>query len=161
MTSVLLGFLLTFLSFLHPFYVSVTEIEQNPETMVLQVSSRIFFDDLERALNRAYKIKTNILKPTDRKQTDAMIAAYVVTHLKIKVNGEPVVLKYLGYEIEEEAAWCYFETVKTAPVKKLEIRNDILFEQHESQINMMHVTIGGKRKSTKLDNPAATASFSF
>ncbi len=161
MTSVLLGFLLTFLNFLHPFYVSVTEIEQNPETMVLQVSSRIFFDDLERALDRTYKKKTNILKPADRKQKDAMIAAYVNAHLKIRANGEPVVLKYLGYEIEEEAAWCYFETVKTAPVKRLEIRNDILFEQHESQINMMHVTIGGKRKSTKLDNPAATASFSF
>jgi len=161
MTSVLLGFLLTFLSFLHPFYVSVTEIEQNRETMALQVSSRIFFDDLERALNRTYKVKTNILRPTDRKQVDAMIAAYVTAHLKIRVNGEPVVLKYLGYEIEEEAAWCYFETVKTATVKKLEIRNDILFEQHETQINMMHVTVGGQRKSTKLDNPAATASFSF
>ena len=161
MTSILLGFLLTFLGFLHPFYVSVTEIEQNPKSMVLQVSSRIFFDDLERALNLTYKVKANILKPADKKQTDAMIAAYVTAHLKIKANGEPVVLKYLGYEIEEEAAWCYFETVKTAQIKRLEVRNDILFEQHESQINMMHITVGGLRKSTKLDNPAATASFSF
>jgi hypothetical protein len=153
--------LLSFIHIFHPFYVSVTEIKQNPKTKTVQVSARIFFDDLERALDKKYKVNVNILKPASKKQVDHLIAAYINEHLKLKINGQPLSLKYMGYEIEEEAAWCYFESEATGPVKTLAIQNDVLFEQHESQINMIHATVNGKRQSTKLDNPDSRASFSY
>lgn len=153
--------LFSWLNVFHPFYVSVTELEQNVKTKTVQVSVRIFFDDFEKALGARYKAKVNILKPADRKQLDLMISGYVMEHLKIKTNGAAVVLKYQGYEIQEDAAWCYFETVPLKDIKQLSIQNDILFEQHESQINMIHAIVDGKRKSTKLDNPNSKAEFSF
>jgi hypothetical protein len=154
--------LLLFISyFYHPFYVSVTEITQNPKTKVIQVSSRIFFDDLEKAIDKKYKTSINILKPKDKKQVGAYVSAYVMDHLKIKVNGLPLNLKFVGYEIEEEAAWCYFESEEVAPLKQLVIQNRILYEQHESQINMIHTTVNGKRQSTKLDNPSSNAQFNY
>jgi hypothetical protein len=39
--------------------------------------------------------------------------------------------------------------------------NNLLYEQHETQINMIHAVVNGKRKSTKLDNPENTATFSY
>jgi len=153
--------LVIFFNMFHPFYVSVTEIEQNQKTGTVQISTRIFFDDLEKALDKRYKTNINILKPVNKKQVDALISAYVKAHLKIKANNKELVMKYVGYEIEEEAAWCYFETDKTGPVRNLSVQNDILFEQHDSQINMVHVIVGGKRKSTKLDNPNGQTEFSF
>jgi hypothetical protein len=153
--------LVIFFNIFHPFYVSVTEIEQNQKTGTLQVSTRIFFDDLEKALDKRYRAKVNILKPADRKQVDALISAYVKEHLKLKANNKELVMKYVGYEIEEEAAWCYFETDRTEPVRNLSIQNDILFEQHDAQINMIHAVVAGKRQSTKLDNPKDKVSFSW
>jgi hypothetical protein len=52
--------------------------------------------------------------------------------------------------------------VKDIPsVKKIDIHDDLLNAQHAEQINMLHVTVGGQRKSTKLDAPDADTSFSF
>lgn len=154
-------FLLLWLNIFHPFYVSVTEIVHHKATGTVQVSVRIFFDDFEKTLEEKYKTKVNILKPADRKVVDGLIAACVKDHLKISANGKVLDLKYQGYEIEEDAAWCYFETAKVGSIKKLDVENDILFEQHTLQSNMIHVTVNGKRKSTKLDNPNGKASFSY
>lgn len=153
--------LLLWLNIFHPFYVSVTEIVHNKNTGTVQVSVRIFFDDFEKALEEKYKKKVNILKPVDRKQLDILIAAYIKDHLKLKTNGKPLDLKYQGYDIEEDAAWCYFETAKVTTITQLNVENSILFEQHESQSNMIHAIVNGKRKSTKLDNPEKDVTFSY
>lgn len=149
------------LNIFHPFYVSVTEIDYGPKTKTVQVSVRVFFDDFESALYKRYKTSINILKPKDRKQVDGLISDYIKNHLQIKANNKLLTLKYLGYEIEEDAAWCYFESEKIESVQKLNIQNDVLFEQHDSQINMIHATVNGKRKSTKLDYPEKLVEFSY
>jgi hypothetical protein len=41
------------------------------------------------------------------------------------------------------------------------VHDDLLFTEHPEQINMLHVTVNGERKSTKLDNPDTNASFMF
>lgn len=153
--------LLCWLNIFHPFYVSVTEIVQNKNTGTVEVSVRVFVNDFEKALEENYKKKVNILKPVNRNQLDILIAAYVNDHLKISTNGKMLNLKYLGYEIEEDAAWCYFESVDAGPIKQLNIKNDILFEQHESQSNMIHAIVNGKRQSTKLDNPRCEVRFIY
>jgi len=146
---------------LHPFYVSVTEIRHNAAQQELQVSSRIFYDDLENTLKKEYKTPVDILHPANRKTVDGLIADYLGKHLHITIDGKPVTLHYLGYQVEEDAAWCFLEVKGIATVKKVHIINDILYEAHESQINMMHVVVHDVRKSTKLDNPARVADFVF
>lgn len=152
---------ISWLYLFHPFYVSVTEIEHNPKTKTVQVSVRVFFDDFERALNQRYKTNVNILNPKDKKKMDQVISDYVKEHLKLKLDNNLLELKYVGYEIKEDAAWCYFETAKITSIRSLDVENRLLYEQHDSQINMIHVIVGGKRKSMKLDNPNSKASFTF
>ena len=153
--------LYAFLNFLHPFFVSVTEVKHNDKTKNLEISCKVFFDDFEAALEKKYQTKLNILKPTENAQINPIIQDYLQKHLQIKLNGKPVNAKYLGFEIEEDAAWCYLEIPKVNQVKRLEIRNDILFDEHASQTNLLHVTVKGKRQSTKLDNPESNAAFAF
>lgn len=151
---------LTFYLF-HPFFVSVTEITHNEKAKTLQVSCKIFFDDFETALEKKYKIKVDILKTADRERTNPLIEDYLAKHLQISVNGKLVSMRYLGYNIEEDAAWCFLEVPKVSQVKRMDIKNDILFEDHAAQINMLHITVKGKRQSTKLDNPESQASFNW
>lgn len=146
---------------LHPYYVSVTEIKHNAGEQRLEISCRVFSDDLESALNKLGHGKVDILNTKNFAQVNPLIAEYIPKHLKISINGKAVNLRFVGYELESEATWCYFEVEGIRSVKKITISNDILYAEHEEQINMMHVIVGGVRKSTKLDNPASTAAFSF
>lgn len=154
-------FLIGLLPLLHPFYVSVTEVRHNEKNKTLEISCRVFFDDLEAALENTYEVKIDILKPTDRDQVNRLIDDYLRKHLQLSVDGKPLTLQYVGYEIDEDAAWCYFEAPEVPHVKRIDIRNDVLFAEHRTQTNMIHVLAGGTRKSTKLDNPQRSFSFTF
>lgn len=149
------------LFFLHPFYLSVTEIRHNPAHKSLEISCRIFADDLENALKKQSNTTFDIIQPQNRVMVDTLIARYIRQHLQINVDGRMVAPRYLGYKIEEDAAWCFLEVAGVARVKKLELKDDILYEAHETQSHMIHVIVNDKRQSTKLDNPKANASFVF
>ena len=153
--------LLILFTILHPFYVSVTEINHNKNAHTLEISSRIFLGDLEHALEKEYNQKVNILKPVDKKKVEQMIAGYVGKHLILSVNGKPVSMNYVGYEIEDDGAWCYFEVPNVTKVEQMVIRNDILFKYFPDQTNMIHASAQGNRKSIKLNNPDSEVSFKF
>lgn len=146
---------------MHPFYVSVTEIKHNPKTQSVEISCRMFYDDLEHALEKDNKTALDIVKPKDKAQLNRFINEYVKKHLSLRADGKPLNLSYVGYEIQEDGAWAYFEVKGVPSVKKIDIHDDLLNALHPEQINMLHVTIGGNRKSTKLDAPDADTSFSF
>jgi len=148
-------------SLFHPFFVSVTEIKHNEKAKNLEISCKLFFNDFENALEKKYKKQLDILQPSEEKIITPLMQDYLIKHLQVTVNGRPAPLHLIGYEIEEDAVWCYLEASKINQVKKIEVRNDVLFDEHDSQTNMLHLTVKGKRQSTKLDNPTSTATFTF
>jgi hypothetical protein len=150
-----------YLGNMHPFYVSVTEIRHNNAKQSLEVSCRVFADDFENTLKRTYNTTFDIIKPTNRTLVDSLAADYIKKHLIVNIDGKTVQLQYLGYKIEEEAAWCFLEAKVGPTVKTLRLKDDLLFESHDSQVNMVHVIVKDERKSTKLDNPKADAEFNF
>ncbi|MBC7653762.1 MAG: hypothetical protein H7098_04715 [Oligoflexus sp.] len=121
----------------------------------------MFFDDLENGIENENHVRFDIIKPVDKTKVNALIASYIKKHLQIKVDGKLLTMNYLGYEIQEDAAWCYLEIPKVNKVSNIEINNNILFKLHSEQINMLNVTVNGKRQSTKLDAPTSRASFGF
>ena len=153
--------LILWFNLLHPFFVSVTEIKQNPTNHSLEISCRMFSDDLEKALEKQFHVQLDVIKPKDKVQMNKLINEYVKKHLLIRADGKLLNYTYVGYEIQEGAAWSYFEVKGIEPIKRVTIHNDLLYEQHPEQVNMMHVTIGSQRKSTKVNYPDADASFSF
>ena len=153
--------IVSWLSFFHPFYVSVTEINHNARSQAVEVSCRIFYDDLERTLEKQYHTRVDIVKPADKTKMNQLLNDYIKKHLIIKADGKVLALSYVGYEIQEDAAWTYFEVKGINKVKKFEVHDDLLFTEHPEQINMLHVTVGGQRKSTKLSNPESEAAFEF
>lgn len=145
----------------HPFYVSVTTIDQSRDKQSLEISSRIFFDDLEVALKTEFGKNVDLKNAAQNTANSELIKKYFENNFLIKVNGKPVKADYLGFSIEGEAAWCYLELKNTANINKLEIANSILYKSFKEQINIFHVNINGKKKSSKLHNPDALAKFEF
>ncbi|NSL90471.1 DUF6702 family protein [Chitinophaga solisilvae] len=146
---------------LHPFYVSVTEVTHNAAKRELEVSCRIFTDDLENTLKAQYKTTFDITRPANRAQVEGFIADYLSKHLQLTLDGKPVALHFLGYKIEEDAVWSFLEAEHIAAPRQVAVKNDLLYTQHPSQINMMHIIVGGVRKSVKLDNPKSDALLHF
>ncbi len=142
---------LSLLSYLHPVHMSVTEINYSEKDKALQITSRIFIDDLELSIRRELKDEDlDLLKPSNGKTTDQLVSAYLAKHLKVKVDGKQVVQKYLGSEVEDVAIICYIEIPNIKKLKTIEPFNDVIQETHADQSNLVHVTYKEKLKSLRL-----------
>jgi len=145
--------LLTWLvaSFLHPVHVSVTEIEYSEKNKSLQITSRIFIDDLELGIQKKLKQESlDILKPNNGSSTDQLVSAYLGEHLKIKLDGKPAKIQYLAHEIEDVAIICYLEIENVKKLKTLEVTDDVIQEIHADQSNLVHITYRSPVKSYRL-----------
>jgi hypothetical protein len=145
----------------HPYFVSVTEIEHNAKEQSLQISCKIFTDDFEKALRKNCNCPVDLLQPAQKQAMDKLVINYIQKHLLLKINNNKIALKYLGYEQIEEGIYSYWEVDNIATVNNIEITDNILYEYKKEQANIVHVTVQGKRKSSKLNNPNDKVSFRF
>jgi hypothetical protein len=145
----------------HPFYIAVTEINHNAKDRTLEISCKMFADDLEQILEKNYKKALDISLDKDKPLFDQYIPDYIARHLTLVVDGKPVKPAYLGFEKEKESAFCYFQANDIPAPKKIGISNSILYDFNEGQINITHVTVNGSRQSIKLNYPEKDANFSF
>ncbi len=136
---------------LHPFHVSVCSIRHAPQEQTLQITQKIFADDLEEALTAASTAgPVNVLNPPDPDALDALIDNYLKEHLQITVNGQAVKATYLGHEREEMALWCYLEVGGVTEVESVSVRSTILTDTFNDQTNIVHVEYRNALKSMKL-----------
>ena len=155
------AFLCMFSARTHPLYISVTEINHNAKEKTLEISCKAFTNDLEAVLEKMTKTKVDLSVAADKKATDQLIDAYVEKHLQLKCDGKPVQLHFIGSEKEADGTWSYFQVNDIATVKRIDVINNLLYDGFEQEINIMHVTVGGDRKSLRLDCPASVASFQY
>ncbi|WP_143959390.1 DUF6702 family protein [Litoribacter populi] len=143
--------ILGWMVFFHPFYISLTEARYNTDSQRLEVAQRIFWDDLEEALSAEYGESVNFLKPDDQTVLDHMIEKYLLAHNKVEVNGKLIQMSYLGFEVEEDAAWFYLESEKVRKPREVKYKNTLLLERFAGQQNIVHIYWGKKPKSLMLD----------
>jgi hypothetical protein len=145
----------------HPLYITVTEISHNARDKILEISCKSFTNDLETVLEKMTRSKVDLSSSGDKKTTDKLIEAYVEKHLLLKCDGKPVTLHFVGSEKEADGTWSYFQVNEIASVKRIDVMNNLLYDGFEQEINIMHVTVAGDRKSYRLDYPASETSFQF
>jgi len=152
---------LGYLALVHPLFVSVTEINHNAQEKTLEISCKAFTEDLEKAIEKTSKVKLDLFNSKDKAAAEKAINEYVSKHLQLKADGKTLQLQFVGFEREGDAIWSYFQVNNIPTLKKIEISDNILFEASHEQINLLHVTVNGNRKSTKLDYPNAHVLFEF
>lgn len=145
----------------HPFYIAVTEMNLNPSDKTLEVSCKMFADDLEQIIEKTNHAQLDISSEKDKATFDKFIPAYVKNHLGIAIDGKTARLSYIGFEKDKESAYCYFQVENVSSLKKINIFDSLLHDFTSDQINIIHAIVNGKRQSTKLDYPNKNASFTF
>ena len=141
----------------HPYYVSVTEIRSDSRQQSLNISCRMFTDDLQDALYKKYRYRAELSKQDG--QAEAYLQRYIAERLQNTVAGKPVTFQLIGYEIEEEATWCYLEAASFPGTGPVQVHNTLLYDFLPEQTNLVHFYRDGERSSYKLVNPEASASF--
>ena len=162
MANILIQWLVTAtMAIYHPFFVSVIDFNHNTKDASVEISVRVFTDDLEKTIQKNSTSKIDVIKPTDKAVIDKLIVAYIGKTIHLKVNGQTVNTKYIGYEIIKESTWVYFEVEGVKELKKLDIDCNFLYDFEKSQTNIFHVKNKGVEKSYKLENPQRLSSFEF
>ena len=138
--------LFTFAS-VHKFYVSVTQVDYIKENGEVQITSRIFIDDLERLIRERYDESITLAVENESGLAEAYIEKYLKEKIGFVINGEPMKLNYLGKEYEDDIAICYLEISGIESIHSMEITNSVLFDIFEEQQNVIRTQINSKKKS--------------
>jgi hypothetical protein len=139
-----------YLSLAHPFFISLTEVRYNAGSKKMELAQKIFWDDLEVALSKEAGVTVDFLKPKDKAKLESQVKAYLLKHTQVWVNGKLVPLTYLGYEVEEDAAWFYLESTATNLPKTVEVQNTLLLRDFDGQQNIVHVYLNSKSPKSLL-----------
>ncbi|AMQ55484.1 DUF6702 family protein [Algoriphagus sanaruensis] len=143
----IVGFWMTLI---HPFFISLTEMRYNSQSKKMEIAQKIFWDDLEVGLAKEFKGKVDFLNPTDKAKLESQIKTYLLKHNQVWVNGKLLTLNYLGHEVEEDAAWFYLESSQAETPKTVEMKNTILLEDFDGQQNIVHVYFQSKSPRSML-----------
>jgi hypothetical protein len=141
-------FFLSLTSFgFHKFYVAVYQINFAPEKEMLQITSRVFADDLNKALEKKYNKKHYIGTAKESPEDVVMLKKYFAENLTIKVNGQSKSMNLLSKEMEGDVLICYLSSKGISKLKSIEVHNTILVDWDSEQQNITHFTILGTKQS--------------
>jgi hypothetical protein len=145
---------------MHPVHISSTQIDLSGNARSLEVSVRIFTDDLEEALfaasNRRVRFGT-----TPPAAMDSVLGVYLASRLKFMPDGRTANARLLGHEREADAVLAFIEVPVTRAPARLEIENTILLELFSDQSNIVHATVGTKKRNALLRRGEERASLNF
>ena len=148
--------LLLVLSFKHPFYVSVTEVEYSSKTKEVGISVKVFPDDLEESLRKFNGNKYDVVQG-DKKIIGPVLDKYIKQHMRILLNGTAKSYQWMGYEIDKESVWMYFSITNQPGVRSIQVQSDLMYGYKQEQTNIIHIKLDDKRESFRLMAPEMSA----
>ncbi|WP_431244112.1 DUF6702 family protein [Flavobacterium sp. P21] len=115
---------------------------------MIQITSRIFVDDLNNGIEKKYHKKTFIGTEKETAEDVELLKKYLAENFTMKVNGQPKVITFLSKEVESgDVLVCYSRIKDIDKFKTLEISNTILVDWNAEQQNITHISAFGTKKS--------------
>lgn len=150
----LLVILFSFLSAftLHKFYVGVFQIDYFKEKKAVQITARLFIDDLEKALYKKHNKHIYITTKDEIAEANTLIANYLSEKLKIKINNKSQSLQFLTKEQEDNIVICYLKIPFKDNIKDFEITNTVLSDIFKEQQNLVHLNLNSNKKTLLFTN---------
>jgi len=134
---------------MHDIHMSRCDIDYREESSTLEISMRIFIDDLELDLRSTGFDSLKICTGHEKPEAESIIYDYLQTHLTLKVDGERAQLEWIGKEISEDlsAVWCYLQVSSVRPTRSIDITNDVLLSTYDDQQNIVKIVMADGERS--------------
>ncbi|MEQ6118806.1 DUF6702 family protein [Reichenbachiella sp. MALMAid0571] len=134
----------------HAFHISVCEIEYDEERKSLEITHRVFLDDLETTLKSwSGDQSIDVINPKVESDFQKILGKYMLEKFSVNVNGKETNLSFLGSEPDGDVMYCYIELTGVKKLNSLYIVNQIFMDKFDDQMNMVHIYKGEKTTSTK------------
>ena len=140
---------LTSFSF-HKFYIAIYQIEYAQDKKMLQITSRIFIDDINEVLEKNYHKKTHIGEKNQSTEDIVLMNKYISDKFTIKVNGQYKALQFVSTEVENNILIGYYKITDISKIKTLEVKNSILIDLFPEQQNIIQSKLYGEKQSLLL-----------
>jgi len=127
----------------HKFYLSNTSIEFNAQTRAIEITSKIFTDDLEHAIE-AQCYRYHSLYP-QTPEVYELVKKYIGEKLSLQAGGRNVVLNFIGYSVDNDMTTLFIEGNYFDP-NQVVVNNTILLELYADQQNIVEVRWNGQSK---------------
>lgn len=153
MTKKVILFLLFFsmVSFgIHRFYVGMFQLKFVPKKQEMQITTRVFIDDLTEAINKQYKAKTSIGEKNEIKSDEELAIKYFNKNFKIIIDGKSQEYIFLSKEVKENSLICYFKIKNLKKINSLQVENTMLLSEFPQQQNIIQFENIGQKSSLLL-----------
>ncbi len=156
-----LFFLVVLTGMAHKFYVSIYEVHFSKENKRIEITGRIFIDDLNHCISKASGRKTHIGEKNQSNEDTAALQKYLLSHLAISVNGNVKTIEFLRTETAENVVLCYLKVNGVSNVASLKIKNNVLTDWNTQQQNIIQADVLGIKKSLELDDDDQSGELNF
>ncbi len=134
LTTLILLLILPLQANIHKYYISITEITYDTKSSKLNVSTKVFFDDLQAAI----LVDQNVRIDDPVNDYSKEIEEYILTHFGIKANDEVIELSIQSIEPKLDAIWIELESKPVPFSKQWEVTNSIFVDIYPSQNNIVN-----------------------
>ncbi len=131
----------------HKFHTALYQINFASEKKMLQITSRIHIDDINKAIETKHKKKISLGDDKETSEDLKLLKDYLAKNFSIKVNGQLNPINFLSKEIDGDEIVCYSNIKGLSKINSLEINNSVLIEYFSDQQNRINVTVSGEKKS--------------
>lgn len=155
------SFLKVWIFALHPIHVSVTELTYDEKEKQLEITLRVFTDDLEQTLRKSTGLSDLDIMDSDTARVDELMKAYLKDHFSVSLDNRQQSLIYLGHEHDGDAMVFYIEVTKVKKWNSVSIKNTVLMDSFGDQSNLVNCYVGETVKSLRLTKDSSTGVLSF
>jgi len=134
----------------HEFYVSIMDVDYSKKEHSIQVTKKIFFDDLEHALVLFTKNQELDILAYNQDSLKPILAKYFIKHIFFEVNNTIKEFNYLGQEYLDGSFYCYLEIPEINKIKNIKIKDNLLIDVFKGQENIVYLNINNNKKTIRL-----------
>ena len=136
----------------HPFHATITSFNCSPNNQSVEITIKLFTNDLENALKKSGGSDLRIDSESTRTAIDSLIFDYIKNNLSLSFNDKRGKILWVGKEFENDITWSYLEikNIKNIPGTKISIKNKLFLEIFDDQLNICHFYCGEKPETLML-----------
>ena len=129
----------------HPLHSTITDLAIDAARGTVRATVRVFVDDLRAGVVRSARGRP---VPTSGPGWDAAVLAYATGTFALQdARGRALPLRACGMRQTADLVWLCLEAGVASDAGTLHVRNAMLCELYEDQVNVVQGTIGGARRS--------------
>ncbi len=134
----------------HKFYVSIYQVRYNQDKKRVEITTRVFIDDLTKAIQLKQESKSYLGTTKETPEDIIALKKYFSSNFLIKINNVTKKIEFKRKELEGNVLICYFVVTNMPKIQTVEIQNTALFDLFPEQQNIIQIDVNNHKQNLLL-----------